>query len=57
MTGTGRTVVRGGIGKFYAYPPVVLDLTLQQNAVSTRFPAIDVNAAHPLATLVLRPVT
>jgi hypothetical protein len=53
--GTGRTVVRGGIGKFYAYPPVVLDLTLQQNAVRTRFPTIEINEAHPLAAVVLRP--
>ena len=51
----GRTVIRGGMGKFYAYPPVVLDLTLQQNAVRTRFPSISVNETHPLATVVLRP--
>jgi hypothetical protein len=56
VTGRGRTVVRGGVGKFYAYPPVVLDLTLQQNAVRTRFPSIAINEAHPLAPLVLRPV-
>ena len=56
MRGTGRTVLRGGIGKFYAYPPVVLDLTLQQNAVRTRFPGIAINDAHPLGSLVLRPV-
>jgi outer membrane receptor for ferrienterochelin and colicin len=56
VTGAGRTVVRGGLGKFYAYPPVVLDLTLQQNAVRTRFPSIAINETHPLAPLVLRPV-
>jgi hypothetical protein len=55
LRGTGRTVVRGGIGKFYAYPPVVLDLTLQQNNIRTRFPTIEVNAAHPLAGVILRP--
>lgn len=55
VTGSGNTVVRGGIGKFYAYPPVVLDLTLQQNAVRTRFPAVAINEAHPLAPVVLRP--
>ena len=53
--GNGRTVIRGGMGKFHAYPPVVLDLTLQQNAVRTRFPSVAVNAAHPLAAAVLRP--
>ncbi len=56
ITGAGRTVVRGGLGKFYAYPPVVLDLTLQQNAVLTRFPSIAINETHPLASVVLRPV-
>ncbi|HEU5258283.1 MAG TPA: TonB-dependent receptor [Vicinamibacterales bacterium] len=55
LTGTGNTVMRGGIGKFYAYPPVVLDLTLQQNAIRTRFPSIAINETHPLASVVLRP--
>jgi len=55
LTGTGNTVMRGGIGKFYAYPPVVLDLTLQQNAIRTRFPSIAINDTHPLAGVVLRP--
>ena len=54
LTGTGNTVMRGGIGKFYAYPPVVLDLTLQQNAIRTRFPSIAINETHPLASVVLR---
>jgi outer membrane receptor for ferrienterochelin and colicin len=53
--GSGRTVVRGGVGRFFAYPPVVLDLTLQQNAVRTRFPTITVNETHALAGTVLRP--
>jgi TonB dependent receptor len=53
--GNGRTVVRGGVGRFYAYPPVVLDLTLQQNAVKTQFPSIVVNQSHPLASVVLVP--
>jgi carboxypeptidase family protein/TonB-dependent receptor-like protein len=55
LTGTGNTVMRGGIGKFYAYPPVVLDLTLQQNAIRTRFPSIAINESHPLASVVLQP--
>jgi outer membrane receptor protein involved in Fe transport len=53
--GTGNTVVRGGVGKFFSYPPVVLDLTLQQNNVRTRFPSISINATHPLAGVVLTP--
>jgi hypothetical protein len=52
VTGSGKTVVRGGAGKFYAYPPVVLDLTLQQNNVLTRFPTVSIN--DPLSA-VLRP--
>jgi len=53
--GTGRTVVRGGGGKFYAYVPVVHDLTLQQSGVRTLFPTISINAANPLAGVVLTP--
>lgn len=55
VTGQGRTVVRGGVGKFYAYVPVVHDLTLKQSAVQTLFPSIAINAAHPLASIVLVP--
>ena len=55
LTGSGNTVMRGGVGKFYAYPPVVLDLTLQQNAIRTRFPSIAINESHPLASVVLQP--
>ena len=55
ISGTANTVVRGGAGKFYAYPPVVLDLTLQQNAVRTRFPSLAINQSHPLAPVVLVP--
>ncbi len=52
LAGSGKTVVRGGIGKFYAYPPVVLDLTLQQNGVRTRFPSVSINDPN---SPVLRP--
>lgn len=53
--GTGRTVIRGGVGKFYAYVPVVHDLTLQQSGVKTLFPTISINAANPLAGVILVP--
>jgi Carboxypeptidase regulatory-like domain/TonB dependent receptor/TonB-dependent Receptor Plug Domain len=53
--GNGRTVVRGGVGKFYAYVPVVHDLTLQQSGVRTLFPSISINANSPNANLVLIP--
>lgn len=55
VTGSGKTVVRGGAGKFYAYPPVVLDLTLQQNNVLTRFPTVSINAANDPNGVILRP--
>ena len=53
--GNGRTVVRGGVGKFYAYVPVVHDLTLKQSGVTTLFPSISINEAHALAPIVLVP--
>jgi hypothetical protein len=53
--GNGNTVVRGGGGKFYAYPPVVLDLTLQQNGLRTLFPTISINAANDTCGCVLVP--
>ena len=55
ITGKGATVLRGGVGKFYAYPPVVLDLVLQQNNVRTRFPTLSINAANDPGGVVLRP--
>jgi hypothetical protein len=42
VTGSGHTVVRGGFGKFYAYVPVVLDLTHKQSGVLTLFPTLTV---------------
>jgi outer membrane receptor protein involved in Fe transport len=52
LFGTGRTVVRGGVGKFYAYLPVVHDLTLQQQALVTLFPVVSITDP---ASPVLRP--
>jgi hypothetical protein len=53
VTGQGRTVVRGGVGKFYSYVPVVLDLTHQQSGVLTRFPTLTVTDPN---SPVLQPV-
>ena len=52
VTGQGKTVVRGGIGKFYSYPPVVLDLTHQQSGVKTLFPTLTITDPN---SPVLRP--
>ena len=43
VTGAGKTVVRGGFGKFYAYVPVVLDLTHKQSGVLTLYPTLTVS--------------
>lgn len=53
VTGAGTTVVRGGFGKFFAYVPVVLDLTHQQSGVLTLFPTLTVTDA---TSPVLRPI-
>ncbi|MGC4082482.1 MAG: TonB-dependent receptor [Vicinamibacterales bacterium] len=42
VTGRGSTVVRGGIGRFYAYIPVSIDLAHQQTGVLTRYPNITI---------------
>lgn len=52
VTGKGTTVVRGGVGKFYAYVPVVLDLTHKQSGILTLFPTLTVTDAN---SAVLRP--
>ena len=52
VLGNARTVVRGGAGKFYAYVPVVLDLTHQQQQLVTLFPVVTVTDP---ASAVLRP--
>jgi hypothetical protein len=42
VTGRGNTVVRGGVGRFYAYVPVSVDLAHQQTGVLTRYPNITI---------------
>lgn len=52
INGSGRTVVRGGAGKFYSYVPVVLDLTHQQQQLLTQFPVVSITDPN---SAVLRP--
>lgn len=52
VSGNGTTVVRAGVGRFFAYPPVVLDLVHQQTGIITQFPTISIS--DPLSP-VLRP--
>jgi hypothetical protein len=42
VTGRGSTVVRGGVGRFFAYVPVSVDLAHQQTGVLTRYPNITI---------------
>ncbi len=55
VTGAGTTVVRGGIGRFYAYTPLSVDLALQQFAVATPFPSISIVAATDPGCVILCP--
>lgn len=49
VTGRGSTVVRGGIGRFYAYIPVSIDLAHQQTGVLTRYPNVTItDATNPI---------
>ena len=52
VTGRGGTVVRGGIGKFFAYIPVSVDLAHQQTGVVTLYPNISITDVN---SPVLRP--
>lgn len=43
VTGQGSTVIRGGVGRFFAYVPVSIDLAHQQTGVLTRYPNITIS--------------
>jgi len=43
LTGDGRTVVRGGIGRFTEYTRSRLDIRLQQRGTQVNFPELSVN--------------
>lgn len=53
--GEGRTVVRGGFGRFNAYMPISLPLFFKQNGVLTLFPSISINRANDTCGCVLVP--
>ncbi len=53
VTGRGRTVVRAGIGRFYAYMPISVFLNLQASAVKSLMPSITITdpksaVLHPI---------
>ncbi len=43
VNGRGTTVIRGGVGRFYSYVPVSIDLAHQQSGVVTRYPNITIS--------------
>ncbi|OFW24215.1 MAG: hypothetical protein A3H97_21660 [Acidobacteria bacterium RIFCSPLOWO2_02_FULL_65_29] len=55
MRGNGQTVLRGGVGRFYAYMPISVVLNLQTAAVQTLFPTITVTTASDTCRCVLVP--
>jgi hypothetical protein len=42
VNGRGTTVVRGGVGKFFSYVPISIDLAHQQTGVLTLYPNITI---------------
>jgi hypothetical protein len=55
LFGTGQTVVRGGVGRFYAYMPISVGVNLATNAVLTRFPVLTITPGNDTCGCVLRP--
>jgi hypothetical protein len=55
LGGNGRTVVRGGLGRFTAYMPISLPLFFKQNGVVTLFPSISINRTNDTCGCVLVP--
>jgi hypothetical protein len=43
VKGRGTTVIRGGVGRFYAYIPISVDLAHQQTGVITPYPNITIS--------------
>ena len=45
LNGQGRTVVRGGVGRFYSYVPVSVALAFAQSGIITKYPNISIRDA------------
>jgi len=54
-TGAGKTVIRGGLGRFSIWTRGSVDIQLKRAAVLTLTPEIQIDEDHPLAGTVLRP--
>ncbi len=55
LKGDGKTVIRGGGGRFFSYVPISIELNRQRNAIRTLFPSISISAANDTCGCVLRP--
>jgi hypothetical protein len=55
VQGNSKTVVRGGIGKFYLYMPISGPLNAAAAAVRTAYPSITITSATDTCGCVLRP--
>jgi hypothetical protein len=54
-TGSGKTVIRAGVGRFSIWTRGSVDIDVQRNAVITQFPSIVVDEDSDIADTVLRP--
>lgn len=52
-TGSGRTAIRGGIGRYNEYTKQWVQYVLGQSQLISRFPGITIDQGHPLAGAVL----
>lgn len=49
VTGQGKTVVRGGVGRFFAYVPVSVALAFDQSGILTKYPNISIrDTSNPI---------
>jgi len=54
-TGSGKTVIRGGVGRFSIWTRGAVDIAIQRNAVLTQTPTVTVDGDSDIADTVLRP--
>jgi len=54
-TGSGKTVIRGGLGRFSVWTRGAIDVDMIRNAVITQFPTITVDEDSDIADTVLHP--
>ena len=54
-TGSGKTVIRGGLGRFSIWTRGAVDIAIQRNAVLTLTPTVTVDEDSDIADTVLRP--